>query len=695
MQNKLLLLHNFLKEVKKVDTEKTLDILYERYRKKIGIDSEDDILFELLNDVKEVGRDVLFIKSNSTVFSNAKKIAALTEKEKAALAEVEAIINENKFAYHFQPIVSASDGSIYAYEALMRPQSDMGLSPFDVLKYADLASRMKDIERSTFLNVLNIIDSNKEKFCGRRVFINSIPRIRLNGNDLKQVCELLIKHADTAVVELTEYAETDEDELKSLKERYSNMGVKIAIDDYGTGYSNVENLLRYMPNYVKIDRSLITDIQSNSQKRHFVREIIEFCHSSNIMALAEGVENSEELRTVILLGADLIQGYYTARPSADIVDSIPYEKGHEIRKYQQERQDGKDQQVYTAQSVDRIPLDKLVKNDYQCILATKNDNENGEITVVGSPSLDTEIHIETAKGFVGKIVLDNAHLSNIKNRPCIDVGENSDVTLIINGENKLDKSGIRVPKSSKLTVKGNGVLNINLDAAEYFGIGNDISSGHGDLVFNMQGVMKFTARGRTGICIGSGMGGNISIIQGKYIFNANGRTGVAVGSMYADCKLEMCNCSLDADIAFMKGVAIGSLTCNTDIHAWKSSTKIYMCGEELVAVGNISGESANVLLHDAIMNINIRAAHCTGVGSLEENTFFKVENAAFRAEVGGENSLPFGSIGGETKVCLTDADATVKMSTNADVKKYISADIVEISGGRTSFSNYGEDIAVK
>lgn len=694
MQDKLLLLHNFLRDIKQAASEEELSELCESCKDKLGADSEEDPLNKLIKAAQSLGKEILYLRSSGSDLSRNKRLAALTEKEKAELAEVEAIIDENRFSYHFQPIVSTSDGSIYSYEALMRPQNDMGLSPFHVLKYAELTGRLNDIERYTFMNVLNIIDSNKELFKNRRVFINSIPRARLNGGDFRRVGELLIKHSDTAVVELTEYAESDEEALNTLKERYMNMGVKIAIDDYGTGYSNVKNLLRYMPNYVKIDRSLISDIRNNSQKRHFVREIIEFCHSTNIMALAEGVETAEELRTVILLGADLIQGYYTAKPAPEVIDAIPYEIKQQIKVCQQERQDGKDRRIYAAEPGERILLDKLVKDGYQCILAGKNESDNSEITVVGSPSLDTEIHIETVKNFKGSIILENAHLSNIKNRPCIDPGENSDVTLMIRGENKLNQSGIRVPKSSKLTVMGSGVLEINLDAAEYFGIGNDISSGHGDLVFNQQGVIKFNARGRSGICIGSGMGGNIDISQGKFIFNINGRACVGIGSMYTNCKLKMCNCSVDGDIAFMKGVAVGSLTGSADIHIFKASTRLYMCGEELVAIGTISGDSANVRLNDGIMNINISAAKCTCVGSLDETTRFSVENAAFRAEAGGENALPFGGLGGDTRVCLTDADATVKMATNADTDKYISTDCIEINGGRTSFSNRGQEIVI-
>ena len=695
LQDQLLLLYQFLNEITQVATKDELARLSERYKDALCTGSEEDIIYKLWQAAQILGMEIIFLKSSGIDASRNRKLSALTAEEKTELAEAERIIDENRFGYHFQPIVNATDGSIYSYEALMRPRSDIGLAPFHILKYAELTGRLNDIERVTFLNVLNIIDSDKAAFKGRKVFINSIPKTKLENNDFRCVGELLMKHSDTVVVELTEQAEPDEDELDALKERYLNMGVNIAIDDYGTGYSNVKNLLRYMPDYVKIDRSLLSDIQNSPKKRHFVREIIEFCHGNGIMALAEGVETSEELRTVILLGADLIQGFYTARPNAEIIDSIPYEIRQEIKTFQQERQDGRDQQVYAAEDGERIQLDKLVNDDYKCILAKNSGAENSEITIIGSPSLDTDIHIETDKDFKGRIILENVNLSNVKDRPCIDLGENSDVTLVLKGENKLHKGGIRVPEGTRFTLKGEGMLDIKTDANEYFGIGNDMSSKHGDIIFDQSGTLTVTGDGQTGICIGSGLGGNIRMDQGKYVLNMSGSTGVAIGTFFADTKLDIYNCDFNANLSLEKGVAIGTLSSSADIHIWRSSVKLHLGGGDLTAIGTIDGENAKLLIDNAIVMIDIMSYRCTCAGALEKSTYLKVENASFRAAVVGKGSLPFGGYSADTKVEMINADATVKLETDVDTEKYLSTDIVKIVSGRTIFTNYGNDIDLK
>ncbi|MCH5194896.1 MAG: EAL domain-containing protein [Oscillospiraceae bacterium] len=694
MQDKLLLIHQFLNEITNITTEDELTGLSESYRSKLEVYREDDIIFRLWNDITALCRENILLKTSEAGASRSKRLAALTADERNELAETEKIIDENRFAYYFQPIVNTVDGSIYSYEALMRPISDMGLTPFHILKYAGLTGRLSDIERATFLNILNIIDGSEEKFGDRKVFINSIPGTKPESNDFRRIGELLVKHSDTAVVELTEQDEFGENELSALKERYMNMGIKIAIDDYGTGYSNVANLLRYMPNYVKIDRSLLSDIHNSPKKRHFVREIIDFCHDNNIMALAEGVETSEELCTVILLGADLIQGFYTARPSAEIIDSIPYDIRQEIKLCQQERQDGKGQLVYNADAADRVQLDKLVKDGYECILIGRDIVTDNEVNIVGSPSLDTDIHIETADGFKGRIVLENVHLSNVKDRPCIDLGENSDVTILLKGENKLNKGGIRVPESAGLKLEGEGDLNIKIDAVEYFGIGNDISSKHGEITFDQSGIVTITANGQKGVGIGSGLGGNITIHQGRYALNLSGDTGAGIGALYADSKLELINCDFNTDITLAKGAAIGCINSNADIHISKSSARIYMSGAELTAIGSFSGANTKVLIDNAIVTLDIRAPRCTCAGALDGSSEIRIEGASFRASVGGWESLPFGGYSGDTKVSFVNADTTIKMETDVDTNKYISSDKIEIINGRTIITNHGNEIGL-
>ena len=134
-------------------------------------------------------------------------------------------------------------------------------------------------------------------------------------------------------MEYTESSEFTDEELLHQQEDNAFLGIEVALDDYGSGYSNVNNLLRYKPRYVKIDRMLISGIESNAQKQHFVKSIISYSKENSILSLAEGVETEAELDCVISLGVDLIQGYYTGYPAKDPVSAIDEHVSEQIRRF--------------------------------------------------------------------------------------------------------------------------------------------------------------------------------------------------------------------------------------------------------------------------------------------------------------------------------------------------------------------------
>ena len=171
------------------------------------------------------------------------------------------------------------------------------------------------------------------------MFINSLPAYQLEGSDEAKLYERLNSHHGQVVVEYTEASEFGDDKLTKRRSDYDRLNVEIALDDYGSGYSNVNNLIRYMPKYVKIDRMLISGINTSEQKKHFVKSIVEYASKNSITVLAEGVETKEELRTVISLGVDLIQGYYTGRPSSVPISSIDEDVRFQIRRYNYNRED--------------------------------------------------------------------------------------------------------------------------------------------------------------------------------------------------------------------------------------------------------------------------------------------------------------------------------------------------------------------
>ena len=566
----------------------------------------------------------------------------MSDEERADFEEVGHILDENLFTYLFQPIVNTVDGGIYSYEALMRTDASRMVAPISLIRYADMQSRLQEVERATFLNVLKIIASEKDSLGDARIFINSIPGVKLSKEDLRTVERYLDKLADTVVIELTEEAQLNDQDLESVKDLYRRHNVKIAVDDYGTGYSNITNLLRYMPNYVKIDRELLTEIQNAPQKQHFVKEIINFCHDNGIIALAEGIETSEELRTVIHLGADLIQGYYTGKPSATFVPQIDDDIRREIMTYHRELVSGNIDQLYIAGKTNRVSVPALFRNNCSEIIIGRGAMIYKDITLFGAPGVKTNVHIRIDPDYNGRLTLENVYLSNKREHPCIEIGENADVTLVISGENTLHNSGIIVPKTSKLTLEGDGNIRLELYSSDFCGIGNLPDAEAGELVFMQSGTVDIVSNGSEGVCIGGGRGGRVAVRRGRYIIEANANRCAVIGSLSGAAELDISNCNIIAEFNAEQGCGIGSVNGSPAVRIKKCSLKVRGDGTNIVGIGTVNGESLELCSEDAALYFTMSGIHSTAIGALNGALRLETDSTLIKIEAYGESAYAIG-----------------------------------------------------
>lgn len=621
------------------------------------------------------------IRNNKfTVYSYA--YGSLDEKEKKEYDLVTKILDENLLDYHFQPIIETASGKIYGYEALMRARTEPYVSPLSIIKFATMQERLADVERATFFNVLRIINESRTNLSSAKVFINSIPGVKISNADLPVLKDYLENNSTEIVIELTEEAELNDNDLTSLQDFYDEYNIGFAVDDYGTGYSNVSNLLRYMPDYVKIDRSLVSDIHNQPKKQHFFREIVDFCHDNNIMALAEGVETAEELRTVIHLGADLIQGFYTAKPSAVIIPQIGEVCRNEIKQYYQERIDGNNKKVYSAGKSNRISLTKLVKDGYTDILVGKDEMVYKDVSIIGTPEMKTDIHLRVESGYNGRIILEDVCFTNIKKRPCIEIGADASVTIVLCGTNYLFNSGIQVHETSKLIIEGKGTLNIDLNAPDYYGIGNTLDARHGELIFEQDGAINIDCRGQKGICIGSGLGGNISINRGEYHFNSCTESCVGIGAITGETAPKIDMCLIEADFTGETGLLIGSLENNACVSVNKSTLHFYAKSNNMCVMGSLNGDKAVVNTESFGGVFNIMSDKATIFGALNGTSDINVCNASLKLEATGKESLIFGGYDSNTSLNIFNSDVNAVIRSAEAKDTYAPEENINIVNGR-------------
>lgn len=243
--------------------------------------------------------------------------------ERRCHEEFRRLINEELVTYHFQPIIDAKDGSVFAYEALMRVDLPTLHSPADVLRLAREENCLHEVERITFFrasSAYQTLENAGKVVPSALLFVNSIASQYLTPDELSEYSARYASILPRIVIEITEEEVLDPKALR-IKQTIRGSSGAFALDDYGSGYSNERSLLELSPNYIKIDLSIIRDIDTDANKRQIVSNTVSYAHQRGMKVVAEGLETADEVRTVLSLGVDLLQGFFLAMPQVEPGDA--------------------------------------------------------------------------------------------------------------------------------------------------------------------------------------------------------------------------------------------------------------------------------------------------------------------------------------------------------------------------------------
>lgn len=228
---------------------------------------------------------------------------------------IRSALDNKKVVSYFQPIVNNLTLEVEKYESLVRIVDESGrvLSPFHFLDVAKKGRYYSKITRIVLDNsFLALSQTDKSISINLSVFDIERDEIREYIYTLLQTHQ---KNSHRIVFELLESDDIkDFNLIKTFIQSVKRFGVKIAIDDFGTGYSNFERLLEYKPDIIKIDGSLIKNIQTNRHNRSIVEMIVTFAKKQHIQTIAEFVETEEIFHIVQALGIDYSQGYAFGKP---------------------------------------------------------------------------------------------------------------------------------------------------------------------------------------------------------------------------------------------------------------------------------------------------------------------------------------------------------------------------------------------
>ncbi len=227
------------------------------------------------------------------------------------------MIDKQLVRFALQPILSASTGDVYGYELLMRTNVRELPDPTTVLRLASAEGKLQHIERLTWfkgLETIRQLTQNQVTQPHARFFLNSIANHVLTEDEEAQLTKGYRALFSRLVVEVTEGERNNEAYTRRKLEFVRRHGGLIAIDDYGTGYNSEVALIQINADIVKLDISFVHGVDADEDKQVRIQSLISYAKDRGIAVLAEGVETSEELQTLIQLGVDYLQGYYLGAP---------------------------------------------------------------------------------------------------------------------------------------------------------------------------------------------------------------------------------------------------------------------------------------------------------------------------------------------------------------------------------------------
>lgn len=219
----------------------------------------------------------------------------------------------------FQPIISLKDGKLLGYEALSRgPKETFFENPERMFEFARIYGRLWDLEFLCRIKALeNVTNSKSDFYIFLNVDPNTINDEKFKKGFTKDFLRSFDINPENIVFEITENNTVSDFKSFNLTiDNYKDQGYKIAIDDAGSGYSGLKLITEIHPHYLKLDMTLIRDIDKDGIKHSLIKTFRDFCQTADIKIIAEGIETENELNALIDIGIDYGQGYLIQKPNA-------------------------------------------------------------------------------------------------------------------------------------------------------------------------------------------------------------------------------------------------------------------------------------------------------------------------------------------------------------------------------------------
>jgi EAL domain-containing protein (putative c-di-GMP-specific phosphodiesterase class I) len=257
---------------------------------------------------------------NCGVFAYDPAVDGHSPAKLALLGDLRRGIDRDELFLHYQPKVSLSTGDVVGVEALVRWQHPTHglIMPDDFIPLAEhtglIAPLTSNVLNAALAQARRWLDSGQSI----KVSVNLSARNLLDTRLPNEIGALLAGHgvpADLLEIEVTESAlMTDPPRAQRLLEQLFALGIRIAIDDFGAGYTSLGQLRTLPISELKIDRSFVMAMDTDPGSAVIVQSVVDLGHNLGLTIIAEGVESERIMTTLSNIGCDVAQGYFISRP---------------------------------------------------------------------------------------------------------------------------------------------------------------------------------------------------------------------------------------------------------------------------------------------------------------------------------------------------------------------------------------------
>ncbi len=262
------------------------------------------------------------VETVSEALTNHRKLTSMLQSQRGEGSAQERrhlteALNGSALRLAVQPIVRTSTGNVFGYELLLRSSHPILDGPGPVLSAAERHGMLRELG--------SVVVARAAEWLMRlpqdtRLFMNLHPQELVDASALCTRMEVLQLWGNRVVLEITERSNVGTDfSWEGALERVKQMGFQIAVDDLGSGYAALSMLAELQPHYMKVDMSIVRNVDRDDHKLRLVNLLCRFAEATGSEVVAEGVETDAEAEALAAAGVDLVQGYLFGEPKLNLV----------------------------------------------------------------------------------------------------------------------------------------------------------------------------------------------------------------------------------------------------------------------------------------------------------------------------------------------------------------------------------------